>query len=81
MQRVSKGGEDFGVAANVDEDAGEGATADGGEAAEMVIDIVDGFKVSAADRQTEREGGREWGGGAENTQCTPLAVRVGDGVM
>eukprot|EP00386_Alphamonas_edax_P012901 GDKI01040028.1.p2 GENE.GDKI01040028.1~~GDKI01040028.1.p2 ORF type:complete len:177 (+),score=87.05 GDKI01040028.1:36-566(+) len=41
---VVKGAEDFGISANVDEDAAEGATADGGADVQKVIDIVDGFK-------------------------------------
>ena len=38
---ISVGGEDFGISANVDEDAGEGATADGMEDSQSkVVDVV-----------------------------------------
>ena len=38
---IEIGGEDFGLAANVDEDAGEGATGDGDDASkERILDIV-----------------------------------------
>ncbi|EZG67154.1 translationally-controlled tumor-like protein [Gregarina niphandrodes] len=40
-----KGGEDFGISCNVDEDAGEGATGDGEQAVEKVNDIVDAFQL------------------------------------
>lgn len=44
-RRVTKGDEDYGISANVDEDAGEGATAEGGADASTVIDIVDKFAL------------------------------------
>lgn len=44
---VRKGAEDFGISMNVDEDAAEGATGDGGDnAGERVLDLVDSFKLT-----------------------------------
>eukprot|EP00760_Papus_ankaliazontas_P008470 PhM_4_TR13834/c0_g1_i1/m.15669 len=44
---VTKGAEDFGISANVDEDAAEGATAEGAESGgEKVIDVVDQNRLS-----------------------------------
>ena len=43
-RKVSKGGEDFGISANVDEDA-ENSTGDSSGDVETVIDIVDGFSL------------------------------------
>lgn len=50
-KKVMKGNEDFGISANVDEDAEEGATAGGeGDAGgEQVIDIVDAFDLKGYD--------------------------------
>lgn len=44
-RRVTKGDEDFGISANVDEDAGEGATGEAGGDAVTVIDVVDKFTL------------------------------------
>jgi len=43
---IKVGSEDFGISANVDEDAGEGATAEGGDSdAKRVIDVVHTFAL------------------------------------
>lgn len=43
---VEVGGEDYGISANVDEDAAEGATAEAGEHAKArVIDVVDRYRL------------------------------------
>eukprot|EP00914_Ancora_sagittata_P014638 GHVO01028682.1.p2 GENE.GHVO01028682.1~~GHVO01028682.1.p2 ORF type:complete len:182 (+),score=42.97 GHVO01028682.1:748-1293(+) len=44
-RRVKKGGEDFGISANVDEDAEEGAVGDASQNSETVIDVTDAFKM------------------------------------
>eukprot|EP00917_Polyrhabdina_sp_WS-2016_P025394 GHVP01054736.1.p1 GENE.GHVP01054736.1~~GHVP01054736.1.p1 ORF type:complete len:182 (+),score=50.36 GHVP01054736.1:942-1487(+) len=45
-KRTKKGAEDYGISANVDEDAEEGATADGGAGGEEVVDLLDKFDLS-----------------------------------
>eukprot|EP00922_Rhytidocystis_sp_ex-Travisia-forbesii_P035155 GHVS01052197.1.p1 GENE.GHVS01052197.1~~GHVS01052197.1.p1 ORF type:complete len:177 (+),score=31.65 GHVS01052197.1:104-634(+) len=43
--RVAKGGDDFGIAHNTEADDESGATMHGDESKEMVIDVIDAFKL------------------------------------